>query len=92
MTKEEILNNEHHKLVDDRGFPLGSEELIFVYKPAAISAMDEYAKQQAIAFLKRHIEFSDPKMYETMYAHFIDNQFIEQQNKDNDNKNRLLDN
>lgn len=45
--------------------------------------LDEYAKQQAIAFLKRHIVFTDESMYEKSYSNFLDNRFIEQQNKDN---------
>lgn len=47
----EILNQEHARLVDGRGFPLGSSELIFVYKPAAISAMDEYMKECCLDLL-----------------------------------------
>lgn len=76
MTKEEYIGK-YPIVCNNAGTKL------YLERDDVLKAMDLYAKQQAIAFLKRHIEFSDPNMYETMYAHFIDNQFIEQQNKTN---------
>jgi len=54
--REEILSKEHDRLVDDRGLPRDGSELVFSYKPAAISAMDEYMKECAISFLKYVLE------------------------------------
>ncbi len=46
--REEILNQEHDRLLDDREF---GSEAVFVYKPAAISAMDEYMKECCLELL-----------------------------------------
>ena len=50
--REEILNQEHDRLVDDRGLPKDGGELVFSYKPAAISAMDEYMKEVCLELLE----------------------------------------
>lgn len=50
--REEILNSEHQKLIDDRGFPRDGGELVFVHRPAAISAMDEYMKETCLHLLE----------------------------------------
>lgn len=50
--REEILNQQHDLLVDDRGLPKDGSELFFCYKPAAISAMDEYMRECCLALLE----------------------------------------
>lgn len=50
--REEILNSEHQKLIDDRGFPRDGGELVFVHRPAAICAMDEYLKETCLHLLE----------------------------------------
>lgn len=54
--REEILIQEHDKLVDDRGYPKDGSKLMLTYRPAALSAMDEYMKECAISFLKYVLE------------------------------------
>lgn len=73
MTKDEIIRN---KIGVGEYVDMGLTETHWV-----MEIMDEWAKQQAIAFLKRHIVFTDESMYEKSYSNFIENQFIEQQNK-----------
>jgi len=50
--REEILEQEHNRLTDDRGFPKDGIELVFSYKPAAISAMDVYATEMCLELLE----------------------------------------
>jgi hypothetical protein len=70
MTKEEILNkhDSSRKYIEQ------------TCRPELFSAMDEYAKQQAINFMKsedaRNNNLCSDKTYKEMYG-----QFIEQQNK-----------
>lgn len=51
--REELLYKQHGKLFDDRGLPIdGSTNMVLVYKPAAITAMDEYMKITCLELLK----------------------------------------
>lgn len=66
--REEILNSEHQKLIDDRGFPRDGGEIIFVHRPAAISAMDEYMKTCCLELLE-YMAKNDVKC--TWYNHDV---------------------
>lgn len=72
--REKLLNSECHKLIDDKGLPLDGSELILVYKPAAISAMDEYMRECSLELLeymaKNNVEICyDP--YSESKKHFL---------------------
>jgi hypothetical protein len=98
MTKSEILikiDEPDGNLIFD-----SADGFIFNYNgpiQPIYRAMDEYAKQQAVAFAIHYAEahvnwlinqrkYPDPSIIATdrmdvRYDHFIENQFIEQQNK-----------
>ena len=92
MTKEEILNKQHQVHVKELGTTnINPKDFPLAFKQAALNAMDEYAKQQSIAFAKAvlkgqwqiHSSLSGSPWLsdEQMYDQFVENQFIESQNK-----------